>query len=172
MRKEEVYLDLTKLTKEQLINVAESVKDDMFNTAYKDLSKGIKNYKKKYLVWYRGEWARCSLVNSRKEITIQEFLINFGKMTETEKKLYDYAVSVDWDFEKISNKINEVGFFTWCEYERLEGFEHVDKINIFIEKYKPKEPIMITLPIEDYNRLRKLEIKQEIKRLKRELKGL
>ena len=30
----------------------------------------------------------------------------------------------------------------------------------------------ITLPIEDYNRLRKLEIKNEIKRLKKELKGL
>lgn len=35
-----------------------------------------------------------------------------------------------------------------------------------------QQPETITLPIEDYNRLRKLEIKKEIKRLKKELKGL
>ena len=35
-----------------------------------------------------------------------------------------------------------------------------------------EQPIMITIPIKDYNRLRKLEIKQEIKKLKKELKGL
>lgn len=30
------------------------------------------------------------------------------------------------------------------------------------------EPIMITIPIEDYNRLRKLEIKEQIRKLKKE----
>ena len=35
-----------------------------------------------------------------------------------------------------------------------------------------EQPIMITIPIEDYNRLRKLEIKEQIRKLKKELKGL
>lgn len=93
-------------------------------------------------------------------------------MTEVEKKLYDYAVSVDWDTDKMECRIDKGGYFTWEEYNSLKGLDSADKINIFIEKYKPKEPAMVTIPIEDYNRLRKLEIKAEIKKLKRELKGL
>jgi len=48
-------------------------------------------------------------------------------------------------------------------------------INIYeVIKFKDwiKQPSMITIPIDDYNRLRKLEIKEQIKKLKKELKGL
>lgn len=54
-----------------------------------------------------------------------------------------------------------------------------DKLNDYeIIKFKdwvqlhPNTTEWISLPIEDYNRLKKLEIKQEIKKLKKELKGL
>lgn len=116
MKKEEVYLDLTNLRKEQLINIAECVKHEIYKTTYLDLSKGISKTDDayKYLVFICGEWLRTGYTEKRKEITYFEFLGNFSKQL----------------------------------------------------------PESITLPIEDYNRLRKLEIKSEIKRLKRELKGL
>lgn len=127
MKKEEVYLDLTKLTKEQLINVAESVKDEMLDFTYKNMSKGLNVYN--YLV-FDNYWYRTNGSEYKTKITYNEFLNNFGKMTETEELL-----------------------------EIVDGSITCDTITI-------------TLPIEDYNRLRKLEIKQEIKRLKKELKGL
>ena len=59
-------------------------------------------------------------------------------MTETEKKLFDYAVSVDWDYKSIlryiySDEFNEE------EYESLKGNDLYDKSDCFIEKYKPQK---------------------------------
>lgn len=93
-------------------------------------------------------------------------------MNETEKKLYDYAVSVDWDYRKMVTVICNGNWFSLEEHSKLEGNFSEDKIYIFIEKHKPQQVESITLPIEYYNILRKLEIKQEIKRLKREMKRL
>ena len=95
-------------------------------------------------------------------------------MNEIEKKLYNYAVSVDWDFDSIYKYVrhcNGMGL-TKEEYMNLQGDDSSSKADIFIAKYKPKDPVMVTLPIEDYNRLRKLEIKAEIKRLRKEYKLL
>ena len=113
MKKEEVYLDLTKLTKNQLINVAENVEDEMHKYAYNDMSKGILD-EYIYLIIHDEKWECSRVADGKLEITYNEFLSNFGK----------------------------------------------------------QQPQSITLPIEDYNRLGKLELKAEIKRLKKELKGL
>ena len=113
MKKEEIYLDLTKLTSDELKKVAESVKNEMYKSTYCDLSKGL-NGRYDYLVFKGKVWIRDYINRNRKEIKLEEFLNNFGSKAITS----------------------------------------------------------ITIPIEDYNRLRKLEIKQEIKRLKKELKEL
>lgn len=73
------------------------------------------------------------------------------------EKFHMYATTNDNIYEntpRLSNRYELITFNDW--------------INL------PKDPITewISLPIEDYNRLRKLEIKQEIKKLKKELKGL
>ena len=91
-------------------------------------------------------------------------------MTKTEQKVYDYAQSVEWDYEKVDNFIYDLPEEEFDEIGRITYTN--DKAKYFIEKYKPKQPESITLPIDDYNRLRKLEIKQQIKKLKKELKGL
>lgn len=99
-------------------------------------------------------------------------------MTKTEQKVFDYAQSVEWDFEKVSYYISAMTLEEWCE---LNGTNSFLKADYFIDKYKPKDWregieglnfLTITIPIDDYNRLRKLEIKQQIKKLKKELKGL
>lgn len=172
MKKEEIYLDLTKLTNEQLKQVAESVKDEMYIGDYDDLHIGF-NCFYNFLKFHKGTWFRSNDIKIRIEITLQDFLNNFGIMNETEKKLYDYAVSVDWDYNKIHKYIGnpEIGF-TFDEYESLEGDMCKGKATNFIKKHKPQQVESITLPIEDYNRLRKLELKAEIKRLKKEYKKL
>ena len=57
--------------------------------------------------------------------------------------------------------------------ERIKGLAHrsYEELLGIIDVFYP-EPQSITLPIEDYNRLRKLELKAEIKRLKKEYKSL
>lgn len=92
-------------------------------------------------------------------------------MNEVEKKLYDYAQSVEWDFDKMDYKLKNLHRGCIDDYKNMTGGNMNDKITLFIEKYKP-EVQSITLPIEVYDRLRKLEIKAEIKKLKRELKRL
>lgn len=87
-------------------------------------------------------------------------------MNKTEQKVFDYAQSVEWDYNKVCYYISAMTLEEWHE---LNGTDSFLKAKYFIEKHKPKEPESITLPIDDYNRLRKLEIKQQIKKLKKEL---
>lgn len=93
-------------------------------------------------------------------------------MNEVEKKLYDYAQSVEWDFDKMTDYLGNGDAFTMDEYYSLKGSYSDGKIKHFINKFGITRAQSITLPIEDYDRLRKLEIKAEIKKLKRELKRL
>lgn len=112
-------------------------------------------------------------------------------MTKTEQKVFDYAQSVEWDNKKVRDYIlNDLNYNDWRE---LDGAIPTIKAKYFIQKYKPKDWregveelkewagykeggeynfLTITIPIEDYNRLRRLEIKKQIKKLKKELKGL
>lgn len=132
-------------------------------------------------------------------------------MNKIEQKVFDYAQSVEWDYEKVREFINVFDFEEWVV---LEGEHAHRKATNFIEKYKPKDdvswdridseipnidhsckdadssifgykpvkdiklsdffpnPAMVTLPIEDYNHLRILELKHEIKKLKKELKSI
>ena len=112
-------------------------------------------------------------------------------MTKTEQKVYDYAQSVRWHYDKVDDFIynlpkeefNELYFPTCIN----------NKTDYFIKKHQPKDWwkgvqelkewagykeggdynfLTITIPIDDYDRLRKLEIKNQIKKLKKELKGL
>ena len=100
-------------------------------------------------------------------------------MTKTEQKVYDYAQSVEWDFDKVRDYINYI--LREDEQRFLQGSFTCEKTKYFIKKHKPKDWregveelnfLTITIPIDDYNRLRKLEIKKQIKKLKKELKGL
>lgn len=91
-------------------------------------------------------------------------------MTKTEQKVFDYAQSVEWDYDKVDDFIYNL---TDDEFDEIEcSICTNNKTDYFIKKHKPKQPQTITLPIDDYNRLRKLEIKQQIKKLKKELKRL
>lgn len=122
MKKEEVYLDLEKLSREEIKDVYKVLKENNQDLLFAYIGCVLNgNYfkKEKYLVFCRpsaNSWTCSKDFEDRYEINLQQF-----------KELF---------------------------------------------KNSMKEPVMITLPIEDYNRLRKLEIKQEIKRLKRELKRL
>ncbi|MBQ0140397.1 MAG: hypothetical protein KBT36_14020 [Kurthia sp.] len=108
-------------------------------------------------------------------------------MTKTEQKVFDYAQSVGWDYSKIIAFVHSLENPEWRDL----GYKNqAPDVKAFIEKYKPKDWregveelkewagykeggeynfLTITIPIEDYNRLRKLEIKQQIKKLKKEL---
>ena len=103
-------------------------------------------------------------------------------MTKTEQKVYDYAQSVRWHYDKVDDFIYNL---TDDEFDEIEcPICTNNKTDYFIKKHKPKDwwmgveelkeytPLTITIPIDDYNRLRKLEIKKQIKKLKKELKGL
>ena len=100
-------------------------------------------------------------------------------MTKTEQEVFDYAQSVEWDYGKIIAFVHSLDNQEWRDL----GYKNqAPDVKAFIEKHKPmyspnkllmiNEPESITLPIGDYNRLRKLEIKKQIKKLKKELKGL
>ena len=109
-------------------------------------------------------------------------------MNKTEQKVFDYAQSVEWDYEKLKDYI--VNHLNNNEWRELNGGYLSTKAKRFIEKHKPKDWregieelkewagykeggdynfLTITIPIDDYNRLRKLEIKKQIKKLKKEL---
>ena len=112
-------------------------------------------------------------------------------MTKTEQKVFDYAQSVEWDYDDVRRYIiNDLNENEWRE---LNGTDSGLKAKYFVKKHKPKDWregveelkeragykeggeynfLTITIPIDDYNRLRKLEIKKQIKKLKKELKGL
>lgn len=55
---------------------------------------------------------------------------------EVEKKVVEYAVSVDWDYDVIQKYIN--GGVKFKEYAKLDGAYSDDKAKIIIEKFKPK----------------------------------
>ena len=68
-------------------------------------------------------------------------------------------------------------YFSWefkeTTYEFIEDyFDATNNRPENLECVFSTQPTMISLPIKDYNRLRKLEIKEQIKKLKKELKGL
>ena len=95
-------------------------------------------------------------------------------MTEVEKKVFEYAESVNWDYEKLDYYIAAV--LRYEEFKKLEGDTPEQKASNFISKFKPQpseiKQTSVIISIEDYNRMRALEIKQQIKKLKKELREI
>lgn len=83
-------------------------------------------------------------LNDCTEITFEQFkkhVLKQSDMTTVEKKVYDYAVSVDWDDNKLSEWIGRCGFgYASMEvYLALEGEYSREKTRNFINKFKPKQ---------------------------------
>ena len=103
----------------------------------------IKNDKGQY---YAVECKTLEENNKVFEFINKNKISSFWRFATTDDLMYNNTGSISSNYEIINFK---------------------DWINLPANK-----PQIISLPIEDYNRLRKLEIKQEIKKLKKELKGL
>ena len=141
MKKEDVYLDLTKLTKEQLINVAEVAKDEMYYYSYEKLSKGITS-KFGYLLISDEEWVRSKGTANKKEISYDEFLNLFqDKEVEVRKECLENCFGVDFD------KLKEAGIDFNQVTENIK--ETIDKL--VYNEYQPKEDNAIGLNPLDFD---------------------
>ena len=55
-------------------------------------------------------------------------------MKKVEKRFYDYALSVNWDRTLMRYFI--CSDITLDEFNELEGHDSIDKVSLFVKKYK------------------------------------